>query len=757
MIPIGIQEQGGSEELDERVTAIENQEDMENVFVEMPNFSFQANILTIYSGWIWKLLGVTYSNPANVSFPIDYCAAGKSRFEYFVPNNENGFTRITGEETLGTAQAPQLPAHGLYVTFFLVTDSAIGIPKQPNIAKTPNIQEILDEGYSTTNIIWFFNNENSKCLGLSSERLLFQKLESVFNEIRADNTTETYHTQLPNKTGGAEETIAMVSDLEDKEDKTNKGVANGYAPLNEFAKIASEYLNVVNDLVTGGETALASAEMVKTLKTQIDGIQLLLNADDVNLDTVQERIDMLKSIQLTLDTILVNDLTTGGTTKAATAETVKVLKGLIDALTTVVGNKVDKVAGERLINAAEITKLAGLGSIATTIKPILSTALATQNVAGFVTYINALNPVLVVGASEIVKYILTDTGRVFELNLRGRSFGTGQPAIVAADVLEVTDFLNKDIKLSNYPSTRNDGQLPTNKALAPDINGNLKLYSIAIAPAPWIKELIPDSYYPNTTGNIRILGDFFTLEMCDRVNNPNAIIIGGVTTIHYATFVNSEEILVNVTTGSIEGNFSITLNNGLQTVKANALLIVLGEVYTPTDINWINKTGDSDTTIAGEFKVLLKDVLGTGVIDPAFFTIPTTSFIVNYKYKKSPLDASPTEAYNDYTLFQFIDLTTNAVIYETWFEQLNTNANGRTRMWFGDRNSQSAIAMDLFTDGLNALETYSFSLKRLNNILSFYVNGNLLLTPAIQYASQMKVKVSVREIDIVNIKLIIPQ
>lgn len=366
-----------------------------------------------------------------------------------------------------------------------------------------------------------------------------------------------------------------------KEDKNKKGVAGGYVPLNEFVKIASDYLNLVNDLFTGGATALLSAEQGVVLQNQIDGIKALLVSDNINLDNVQEIVDAIENVQTSLSTILVNDLTTGGTTKALTAEMGKTLKGLIDALTTAVGNKVDKVAGERLINAGEITKLAGLGSIATTVKPILSTALTTQNVAGFVTYINALNPVLVVGASEIVKYTTTDTGRVFQLNLRGRSFGVGQPAIVAADVLEITDFLNKDIRLSNYPSTRNDGQLPTNKVLAPDANGNVKLYSIAVAPAPWIKELIPDSYSPDTTGNIRILGDFFTPEMCNRIINPNAIIIGGVTTIHYANFISSQEILANVTTGSVEGNFSITLNNGLQTVKANALLIVLGVVYTP--------------------------------------------------------------------------------------------------------------------------------------------------------------------------------
>lgn len=199
--------------LDNRIAVLENQTDTQNVFVEMQSFSFQDNVLTILLGWIWKLAGVQYSNIANVMFTIPFCATGKTRLEYFVPNNTNGFTRIVGEETLGIAQAPQLPAHGLYVTYFLVTDSGIGTPQDPNINKIPNIDEVLGVGYSTNKPIWFFNQENSKCLGITSERILFQKEESIFNEIRSDNTTESYNTQLPNKTGSDVETIAMLSDL----------------------------------------------------------------------------------------------------------------------------------------------------------------------------------------------------------------------------------------------------------------------------------------------------------------------------------------------------------------------------------------------------------------------------------------------------------------------------------------------------------------------------------------------------------------
>jgi hypothetical protein len=111
-----------------------------------------------------------------------------------------------------------------------------------------------------------------------------------------------------------------------------KGAPNGYAPLDEFTKLASQYLNIVNDLVTGGATALLSAEQGKILQNQVSAINTLLTSDNVNLDTVQELVDAIETVQMSLSTILVNDLTTGGTTKALTAEMGKTLKGLIDGL-----------------------------------------------------------------------------------------------------------------------------------------------------------------------------------------------------------------------------------------------------------------------------------------------------------------------------------------------------------------------------------------------------------------------------------------
>lgn len=105
-----------------------------------------------------------------------------------------------------------------------------------------------------------------------------------------------------------------------KEDKSQKGIAGGYVPLNELSKITSQYLTIINDLTTGGSESILSAEQGVILQNQIDSINALLASDNVDLDTLQKIVDIIEEIQISLDTILVNDLTTGGSSKALTAE-----------------------------------------------------------------------------------------------------------------------------------------------------------------------------------------------------------------------------------------------------------------------------------------------------------------------------------------------------------------------------------------------------------------------------------------------------
>lgn len=133
--------------------------------------------------------------------------------------------------------------------------------------------------------------------------------------------------------------------LLNKEDKSQKGMAGGYVPLNEFSKIAGQYLSIVNNLVSGGSELVLSAEQGKILQTQINDINTLLTSDDINLDTIQEIVDAIKEFETSLSSMLVNDLTTGGTTKALTAEMGKTLKGLVDSLMAIVADKEPAITG----------------------------------------------------------------------------------------------------------------------------------------------------------------------------------------------------------------------------------------------------------------------------------------------------------------------------------------------------------------------------------------------------------------------------
>ncbi len=78
--------------------------------------------------------------------------------------------------------------------------------------------------------------------------------------------------------------------------------------------------------------------LILPLQNQIDGINTLLASDNINLDTIQEIVDAIENVEAYLATILVNDLTTGGVTKALTAEMGKVLENTKVALSSVQNN-----------------------------------------------------------------------------------------------------------------------------------------------------------------------------------------------------------------------------------------------------------------------------------------------------------------------------------------------------------------------------------------------------------------------------------
>lgn len=141
-----------------------------------------------------------------------------------------------------------------------------------------------------------------------------------------------------------------VADLEtNQSNKTLVTNDDGELEFKNISEIKTESYNALDYTVEG---KALDARQGKVLKDLIDTINELLASDNINLNTIQKLGDAIETVQNSLSITLVNDLTTGGITKALTAEMGKFLQT----------NKVDKAAGERLINAAEITQLSNLNT-----------------------------------------------------------------------------------------------------------------------------------------------------------------------------------------------------------------------------------------------------------------------------------------------------------------------------------------------------------------------------------------------------------
>lgn len=126
------------------------------------------------------------------------------------------------------------------------------------------------------------------------------------------------------------------------------------------SKIHNVATEAYADAASSAHTHPISA--ITGLQAKLNAINSLLTSDNVNLDTLQEIVDAIEVLQ----TIVVNDLTTGGTTKALSAQQGVVLKSLIDALTTTVAGKQDSL-GFTPYNATNPNNYTSLATILATV------------------------------------------------------------------------------------------------------------------------------------------------------------------------------------------------------------------------------------------------------------------------------------------------------------------------------------------------------------------------------------------------------
>ncbi len=488
-------------------------------------------------------------------------------------------------------------------------------------------------------------------------------------------------------------------------------------------------LDIINDLVTGGIGKGLSAQQGVILKSQIDAIYVLLGSDNINLDTVQEIVDAIETVQMSLSTILVNDLTTGGTTKALTAEMGKTLKGLVDALTTVVNGKQDALGivttaataytfaltdpNKNVTFTAATAVTATIPTNAVTAIPIGSRIGVTQSGNGVVSLVTT--GLTVISASPL--YLI-----------KGQTVYLVKTAINTWTI--EGNNLNGEVRFPAYPSTRDDGVNPTNKVFAPDTLGNMKLYKQGVFPAPYIDIVVPDSTLPSTTGNFELYGSFFT---------PTMLAVFTGQTVNYIVFHTTNWVTVNVTTGAGEGLFSITLDNGLSKTFTNAYMVVLGTVFKPLTAEWT--LTEPVEVLDDSVMVQTYSSIGKAVWSKEFNYLINWSF--RCKIKSSPLGNVYSSNYTEENI-----LLRNISNVER--HSINFYTQTPTRLYLMLSNNNGAFVNN---GAISFTDNNEYEYRCVAGILYFYKN-NVLLENLGAQTQNLKVEVNVRQFDVFSIKYI---
>lgn len=304
--------------------------------------------------------------------------------------------------------------------------------------------------------------------------------------------------------------------------------------------------------------------------------------------------------------------------------------------------------------------------------------------------------------------------------------------------------LNGEIRLPAFPNTRNDGQIPNNRVLGTDVNGNLKLYTIATSPAPFLDEIIPDSYSPSTTGNFILKGAFFTPTMTVTVTGQ---------TVNYVTFISDNEVRANVTTGSAEGTFDVTLNNGLSAIFPKRMLIILGTIYRPIASEWTNVTGAIDVSQTGEVYSTLYNSLASAKWNRIFDN--TKKYSVRFNLAVSPLGQFSATTGTDTIFLSLVNATTLVEDFK-----LSIRADGVPTLrfkYFGPSTNNYVSASSSganYNEQLTYLGNQSVEFRKVGSALQIYYNNVFVYSFPETISSNYNLLVRVKSWDIINIKYI---
>lgn len=266
------------------------------------------------------------------------------------------------------------------------------------------------------------------------------------------------------------------------------------------------------------------------------------------------------------------------------------------------------------------------------------------------------------------------------------------------------------------------------------INNSLTPY-----PAPILGSVIPVSLLPDSTSELRLKGSFFTPE--------GFVLIDGQVVNSIEFEPDTGDYILEVDTGSIEGEFNITISNGTSVTFSGALLVNQGEVFIPEQADWGNITGNIDLTQTGSAKLATQNVQGKA---EAFLIPENANFEIRFVFDKSILEPTPYASNFSYDRIGVIRADNSANHFSVGFRY------GVNQIAYFDKTSNVISGYKPNEDAGVSVEPWPMlKIRRINNIISVINPTDVsIYSQAQENVGDLILRAQVSEIDIKNIKLI---
>lgn len=124
--------------------------------------------VTIKANIQWTYNGVVYRRLTDTSFIIHSADSGYYRRDLIYADTSGKLYKLVGVEDTAYAIPKALPPYSVTVTIVDVYGSQIGVPTATIIGTIPNLQQVTDQGNSTTNPIFINSNSTQTAVRLTA-------------------------------------------------------------------------------------------------------------------------------------------------------------------------------------------------------------------------------------------------------------------------------------------------------------------------------------------------------------------------------------------------------------------------------------------------------------------------------------------------------------------------------------------------------------------------------------------------------------